>query len=211
MTDRIFELWAGEQQSGKTYQLRSRVERLRLKKSVWCVMVLDRLNELGDLAEPGAVAYRAFESFRSDVYSHGLPAVAVFQLGSSAGAYAPVFGTAREIGSCVLVLDEAREFMPPGAAWRGDRALREIVFAGRHLENAVGEMRSTGLIVATQYPRSVHHDVHEQAETVMCSIVRGENGRGWVRENFGAAALSRVDGLQRQEWTCLRGRDPRRG
>jgi len=209
--NRIFEIWCGEQRSGKTYQLADRIAALRVRPSIRCVLVFDRLGEYASSVEHGDEPYTAHDKFIADVAERGVPAVAVLQYGTEATPYWPAFSWAIREGDCVCVLDEAREFCPPGSSWRGAPHLREIVFAGRHLRNAAGSMCVAGLIVATQYPRSVHHDVHEQAETVMVSRLRGENGRAWVLGNFGAPELERVDALDFQRWACLRGRDPRRG
>ena len=202
---RHYEIWIGEQSSGKTHQLRRRIRVLEQKHRITAVFVCDRLNEYGDLGE----VVHNFGDYAA-ASDETIPRVVVFQFGPSAEDYELVFREALELGGCVIVLDEAYEFAPTGHVWRSDQ-LKMVVLSGRHLPNAEGKECVTHLLVATQYPRSVHHQLWGQARTVMVGKIAGENARQWVKLNFGQPALDRVDQLEPWEWRKLRGPMPELG
>jgi hypothetical protein len=204
MSNRIFEVWIGNQASGKTYQLRHRIRALAKRPTIRCVAVLDRLGELGDEGE----VFGSMADFHA-LCRDELPRVAVFQFGVLPAAYAGVFELAEFEGDFCIVIDEARSMAPAGSSWTGSAVLERIALAGRHLRNVAGELRPTHIVCATQYPRSIHISLREQARTIMCGQLTGENALDYVRGEFGAEALARVAGLSQWQWTCVQGRDPR--
>jgi len=131
---RIYEVWIGEQSSGKTYQIRRRIGELSARARISSVFVADRLGEYRDL---GFVAH-SWGEYLAEAAERGIPRVVVFCLGDDPGAYEPLFREAIEVGGVVLVLDEAYSFAPSGSTWRGSPTLKKIVFSGRHLPNAQG-------------------------------------------------------------------------
>jgi hypothetical protein len=202
--NRIFELWIGNQASGKTYQLKNRISDLRGRKLIRSVFVCDRLGEYGDVGP----AFANIADFNAQCREY-MQKVNVFQLGLNPAAYGRVFELAEIEGDCLVVIDEARAMAPAGSYWQGGEALERIALAGRHLRNCAGELRPTHLVLATQYPRSIHISLREQARTVMVGQLTGENALGWVRGEFGEAALKRVAELGQWQWTCVQGKDPR--
>lgn len=194
---RIFEFYAGGQASGKTYQLRKRVEELAQKKSITSVFVCDRIGEYEDL---GVVCRKL-----ADYYQHEhIPRIVIFSLGLDVTAYEPVFDEAIDQGGCVIVIDEAHEFAPGGSAWRGAESLHRVVLAGRHIRNCQNKICQTHLVIATQYPRQCHHSMWSQAETIKASILRGDLASDWIRGNFGKPAAETNARLALHQFQTLR-------
>ncbi len=210
---RIYEFWTGRQRvAGKTTALRSRVRWLAGHRSVLSVWVFDRLNEWG---RPDALArlgvrstaiYRRFSDYH-DAEEH--PRVVIWQLGAAAANYDRVLAEAAQLGDVAIVLDEAYEFAEAGGSWTGSEVLRSIVFAGAHLpRRRDGEMRPTHLIVACQYPKSVHSQIWQQAYTVMVGVLAGKAAFTWVRDNFGDEVEGYARDLKPFEWLCVHGERP---
>ena len=198
---RVYEIWIGEQTSGKTFQLRNAIKSLSTRKSIDCIFICDRLGEFGDL--PRCEIVRDWSDMsRFDE----LPRIISFQFGPDAEAYNIVFREAIEQGNVCIVLDEGYEFAPGGASWRGAQELKAIMFSGRHLRNIAGKLCPIHLIVAAQYPKSIYHQFWGQANCVMCGVISGENTRNWIKGNFGEVQLKAVDMLNKWEWFPLRGR-----
>lgn len=206
--DRDFVLLIGAQGSGKTYQLRRAVVWYARQHRVSSVFVCDRVGEFSGL-EGDVSIVRDGDDWDDVEQLFRLPRVVVFQHGLDGAAYDYVFHEAILEGDCVLVLDEAWEYAPQGARWVGSEHLQQIVLAGRHLANARGELRPTHLIVATQYPRTVYHLIHGQANTVLCSRVEGEATQQWMRANFAEDRVALANAAQDREWVALRGTLPR--
>jgi DNA helicase HerA-like ATPase len=137
-----------------------------------------------------------------------IPRVVIWQLGRHVSQYVRPMLEAVELGDVAIVLDEAYEYAPSGARWTGPDVLRDIVLAGRHLARADGEIRPTHLVVATQYPRTVHHLIWSQAYTVMVGVVAGEQTASWLRDNFGDQALAAVRELKPYQWQAVAGVRP---
>jgi hypothetical protein len=179
---RIFEFWAGAQGSGKTYRLRIRIKELAARPSITSVFVCDRIGEYEDTGQ-------CFRSMSEYFERETIPRVCVFSFGLNPELYEPVFREAVEQGNVVICLDEAHEFSPAGATWRGSETLQRAVLAGRHIRNCKNEMCKIHLLMATQYPRQCHHSMWSQAETVYTSKLRGDLSRDWIRGNFGKEAM----------------------
>jgi len=203
---RRYEMWIGEQKSGKTHNLRRRIRVLATRRSVTSVFVCDRIGEYSDLGE----RVRSFAEY-VEIAADTIPRIVVFQLGPDADRYDVVFREALELGHCAIVLDEAYEFAPSGSTWRGSARLKQIVFSGRHLPNIDGDECPTHLLIAAQYPRSVDHNLWGQAYTILSAKLRAENSRKWISGNFGDDALRRADALGEYQWTALRGSLPSLG
>lgn len=201
---RVFELWVGAQMSGKTYQVKRRILALAKRPTIASVLVADRLGEYGDCG----TVYRSREELGNDC-RETLPRVAVCQFGIGVEAYEVLYQLAEYEGHCVLVLDEARQVAPPGAAWRGSPRLERIALAGRHLPNRAGKLCETHLIVALQHPKGLHVTIREQASTVMVGQLHGGNALRWVSEEFGPSVQKRVEQLGEHQWLCAQGKDPR--
>lgn len=197
MHDRIFEFWTGGQASGKTWQLRRRIAELAKRPSIRSVFVCDRLGEYLDCGE-------VFYKLSDFLTKEKLPRVCVFNFGIHADLYRPVFKHAIGNGKVVLILDEAYDFAPTGSSWRGADDLLQIVLAGRHLRNWENELCQVHLLVATQYPRQVHHSIWSQAATVCASRLTGDNAADWLRGNFGKAALEKNSLLKEHVFQVLR-------
>lgn len=205
---RIFEFWAGRQLiAGKTTALRARARWLASKASVravwWLGLGMKVETEKFELP-PESV--RVYESFADYLNDGEFRRIVVWQLGEDPSEYTAVIQEASELGDIALIIDECYEFAPAGAVWTGSHALKRVVLAGRHLPRRVdGEDRPTHLLIAAQYPRTVHHLVWSQAATVMCGVLSGENSFDWVRSNFGRTALAQVQALKPHEWLMLFG------
>jgi hypothetical protein len=205
--DRVYELWIGAQKSGKTTALRARVRWLAHMRSVTSVWVFDRLNEWqpGQLGLKSCSVYKHTSDFlRNDE----IPRVVIWKLGTEIAPYESVLAEAVRLGDVAIVLDEAYEWAPAGAVWTGSHVLREIVLAGRHLEAVDGELHATHLIVAAQYPKSMHLLLWSQAYTVLVGKFSGEATAEWIRGNFGKTALSECEALGQFRWTAVRGERP---
>lgn len=208
---RIFELWIGDQSSGKTYQLRRRLGMLAARTRIRSVHVIAPPGEWVDLTgsslRPGDRSWMAppdlpLGEFKA-VVGWDVPLERHDQLDR-------VLADVVLVGDCAVILDEAWAWAPPGS-WTGSSVLRDIIVRGRHLERFDGRLRPTHMVMATQYPRTIHHVLREQAATIMVGSLAGELGGEWVRSVAGRDALRRVQRLGRWEWTAIRGRDPRRG
>jgi hypothetical protein len=202
---RHFVFLAGEQTSGKTYQLKSAINYYKQMSHVHSVFVCDRLGEF----ERYGICFHSYGEYLEYVAEKPVPRCCVFRLGESGDDYANVFREAVEQGDCVVVLDEGYEFAPSGSTWRGDLNLRRIVLSGRHLRNVQGEMCKAHLLVAAQYPKTCSLTLWSQAHTIVCGKIAGENARHWVRDNFGMKQLDKVDKLDKWEWQTLRGNCPK--
>lgn len=205
---RVFEVWVGEQRSGKTTALRARVRWLARMRSVTSVWVLDRLREWtpGQLGLTSCVVCRSLADYLKQ--REEIPRVIIWQLGTDVAAYERVLGEAVYLGRIALVVDEAYEWAPAGATWTGSKTLREIVLAGRHLEDGAGELCETHLLIAAQYPRSMHHLMWSQANVVMVGRFSGENTSRWLAQNFGKPTLARCAALPEFGWCAVRGERP---
>jgi len=197
MHERIFEFWTGGQASGKTWQLRRRIAELSKKPSIRSVFICDRLGEYSDCGT-------LFVKFGDYLACEKIPRVCVFNFGINADLYRPIFREAIGNGNIVLVLDEAYDFAPAGSTWRGADDLLQIVLAGRHLRNYENTLCQVHLLVATQYPRQVHHSIWSQAATVCASKLTGDNAADWLRGNFGKEALLKNQGLGVHVFQVLR-------
>ena len=197
MHNRIFEFWTGGQASGKTYQLKRRIDELSRRKTIKSVFVCDRI---GEYLENGQVFYKFSDYLSMDK----MPRVCVFALGLEPRAYDRIFKEAITQGDVVVVIDEGYEFAPAGAQWRGCVDLQRIVLAGRHLQNCQNQMRAVHLLVATQYPRQVHHSLCSQAAVVCSSRLLGDNATDWIRGNFGQAAAAENATLKEHVFQVLR-------
>lgn len=204
---RVFEFWCARQGTGKTTALRSRVRSLAKMRSVVSVWVFDRLNEW----VPKSLGLNSVEVVRSIAQYLSLdciPRVVIWQLGRHVSQYVRPMVEAVELGDVVVVIDEAYEYAPTGARWTGPEILRDIVLAGRHLPRADGAIRPTHLIVATQYPRTVHHLVWSQAYCVMVGLTSGEQTAAWLRDNYGDKALETARALKPYQWAAVHGEKP---
>lgn len=199
---RHYEVYVGEQFSGKTRRLRRRIRVLEKKRKIEAVFICDTKNEFYDM---GAVVH-SFADYAA-VSLDSIPRVVVWELGENPLAYEVVFEEAIEQGGCVIVLDEGYIFAKAGSNWKS-ATLQRIVLSGRHLTNNEGKECVTHLLVACQYPKTLQHMLWSQARTIMCGKIQGENPRAWVRDNFGVDALARVDELEPWHWVLLRGPRP---
>jgi len=206
MTNRIFQLWIGEQSSGKTYQLKNILRKAAKTKSIDCVFVCDRTHEMIDLGD-SAIIVKSCAGYLSASVDE-MPRIVVAQCGTDPEAYSWVFHAAVRQGNCMVALDEAYSFCPAGPVFRGDETLRDIIYSGRHLKNAEGEVCVTHLVVAAQYPMTMNLSMHQQAPTIMCGTVSGNNIRRWIRDTFGDESWERVKKLRKWEFTPLKGRRP---
>lgn len=204
---RAFEMWIGEQASGKTTALRARVRCLAHMRSVTSVFVFDRLREWS----PAALGIKSCEIYRRHadyLAKEEIPRVVIWQLGSAVDPYERVIAEAVRLGDCAIVIDEAYEFAPTGATWTGSHILRECVLAGRHLQRHDGELRPVHLIIATQYPKSVHHLMWSQANAIIVGRFSGENTSSWIVANFGKEHLTACEKLKLYHWHACRGEMP---
>jgi hypothetical protein len=209
---RIYEFWSARQRMGKTTALRSRAVDLARTPSVSSVFWPDLKGEIDPRRLP--LKSVAIWHSMSDYYNaEELPRLVVWRLGHDPDAYRPMFALAGALGDIAVLIDEAYEFAPSGARFTGPDELRAIVLAGAHLPREEdGVMRPCHLIVAAQYPRSIHHLMWAQAYTVMCGVSSGENTFQWLRANFSTPsfdAVTAVAELDPYEWVTLRGARPR--
>jgi hypothetical protein len=138
--------------------------------------------------------------------SEHVPPVIVWQLGKDVEPYSEVFAEAIYIGDVALLIDECYKFAPAGPRWTGSDDLERICLSGRHLENSEGEQQRIHLILALQYPRTMHHLLWSQADEVYCGQIIGEQSRQWVHRNFYRAdfdALAYVDQIERYDFVPL--------
>ena len=208
---RVYEFWSARQRAGKTTALRSRAVAMARAPSVHSVWVLDRLGEWSPSELPIAscvIWHDVGELDRADE----MPRLVIWRLGSAVEPYTAVLRAAIEEGDVCVIMDEAYDFAPSGARFTGTDELRSIVLAGAHLpRRGDRELRPCHLIVAAQYPRSVHHLVWAQAYTVIVGLSSGENTFEWLRANFSTPsydAAARVSALELYRWECVRGDMP---
>jgi hypothetical protein len=209
---RVYEFWTARQRAGKTTAIKCRAVDMALHPSVHSVWVLDRLGEWNprDLRPVKSVAI--WHDLGELRHASEMPRIVVWRCGQDAAAYTSILREAAALGDIVVILDEAYEFAPGGAAWTGTPELRAIVLAGAHLpRKSDGELRPCHLIIAAQYPKSCHHQMWAQSYTIMCGLSAGENTFQWLRSNFSRPdydAAGRVSSLHLYEWECVRGERP---
>jgi len=206
--NRVFELWVGEQGSGKTYQLRNRVCALARRPSIRSVLVLAPPGEWRDL-----LPIMPVDNLVNDDGALIRYAIVECELGSIS-SLETVLRLARHYGDVAIVIDEAWAWIPAGTVARA-KAVQPILFdsvvRGRHVERWDRQLRPLHLIAATQLPHTVSHVVRDNAFTIMMGQTQAMDALTWVRGKAGVDAQRRVEKLQRYEWTAIRGRDPRRG
>lgn len=206
--DRVYRLYLGQQKCGKTYQLREEVA--YFKKRGCTVFICDSKREFGDLG----TVFRSFDAYDRTVGNgdEGIPRVCVFQF-KTPEAYSDVFQEAiaqcepdSDKTTCVIV-DEFWLLAPAGATWRGSDDLREILLAGRHLENAEGELGQVHIVGAMQYPYSSQLLVWQQADHILIGAARGERFYSWLKGNHssGDELVERAKALQPREWLLIEG------
>jgi len=202
---RVFECWIGKQRSGKTYALKRRVAQLASEKRICSVWILDTTSEYRDLA--GAVFVTSWADYLERCRD-SIPRVLVF--GSNPVEWlkpADLISEAAAQGDVCLVVDEAYLWMPQGTSI--DPAWRLAILQGRHLPDVRGQLKPLHLVMAAQYPRSMHHLAWSQANAIYVGQISGERSREWVRGEFGQEAETRVDQLGEFEWIVLRGDRPK--
>lgn len=197
---RLFCAYVGAQGTGKTYQLGERILDLRSDEAVTSVFVLDRLREF---SEPTArpVSSRAEYLRMIEKCDGTIPRAVSFQLGLENDDYQWVLDEAIELGDVAIVIDEAYSFLPSGQPIK--EPWKSIVFAGRHLDTADGRSRPCHLVLATQYPRTVHAEVWSQANEVWCSRLVGDRARFWIRDYYGTDEADAVAELAPREWRLI--------
>ena len=211
---RIFELWVGSQRSGKTYQLRRRALALAERPMIRTVHVIAPPGEWLDICDsPGAIDPLLVDlaewSTQTGILLWDVP---LDEHGrGDRRRLDRVLEIAVGVGDCAVVIDEAWSHAPPGQQWRGSGRLLDVIVRGRHLETWGGDLRPTHILMATQYPRSIHHQIREQADTIMIGRLHGDLSHQWVRAHCGSDAERRVRRLGEYQWTAGLGRDPRRG
>lgn len=210
--NRVFEYWVGSQASGKTYQLRRRSLALASRASIRRVIVLAPPGEWRDLADPCPL--RSMGELLIDAPAPRPPILPSVEVGNPVGVES-VVRTCGAWGDCAIIMDEAALWIPSQLTVESLRSRSPALFSalvrGRHLARSDGLERPLHLVIAAQYPRSVHHLVTDQARTIMVSRPAGELTQDWIRGNGGRAALMRSLELGEHQWTAIRGRDPRRG
>jgi hypothetical protein len=210
--NRIFEAWYGAQASGKTYQLRRRAAVLSRRPSIRRVIVLAPPGEWRDLAAPvslGDLSAELWDNRRGQP-----PVLPRVELGDRESLEA-VVQTATAWGDCALVLDEAAFWIPSGLSGENLRrmypATTAAILRGRHLARMDGQDRPIHLLFASQYGRTVHHLLNEQASTIMVARPDGGLSFKWISEFSSPRVARQAEELGRHQWLAIRGRDPRRG
>jgi hypothetical protein len=212
--NRIFEVWWGQQATGKTYQLRRRATALSQRPSIRRVIVCAPVGEWRDIADLVSVSDL---DYATQDYHAPRPPVVVSDL--DLADHAGLERVARkltQVGDCAWILDEAALWLPSNWTVETLRTRMPKVFAvlvrGRHIERLVDyQERPTHLIVAAQYAKSVHLIAREQAAVVMVSRPSGAAASDYIRDEAGPEALAGARALSQYQWTAIRGRDPRRG
>lgn len=208
---RYYEIWVSRQRAGKSTALRARTRALIRDPHVSSVWILDRSNEWPGRFEFEFTRYATIGDYLSDDRDT-VPRVILWQMGPDPAAYLDVFREAIYIGDVALVIDECYRFAPAGPRWSGGEDLERICLSGRHLESHDGCLERVHLILALQYPRTMHHLLWSQSEEIYCGQVTGEQSRQWVHSNFyrpGFDALAVVDGIERFDFVALQ--EPDRG
>jgi len=201
---RVFELWLGQQRSGKTWALFRRVEALaRAVRDVSSVWVLDVTGEWN--AFPG-LHVRSWADYLKDCRDE-IPRVIVFDDAGAWVHWKALLDEAQAQGKICLVMDEVYKWLPPGADL--EEPAERAVLAGRHLPALDRKLYPLHLITACQYPRSVHHLLREQAATIIVGQLHGELAESWVRGESGKDAWERVSRLKEHEFLVLRGERPK--
>jgi hypothetical protein len=207
----VYEFWTARQRAGKTFALRARAVDLARHPSVLSVWILDRLGEWYPHELPLASCV-VCSDLPALLRASEMPRCVIFRLGQDPHAYTSILKAAADLGDVCVVIDEAYDFAPSGARFTGSDELRAIVLAGAHLPRAEdGEMRPVHLLVAAQYPKSVHHLLWSQAYTVIVGVSSGDNTFEWLRSNFSTPdydAVVAVASLPLYSWECVRGEMP---
>lgn len=210
--NRIFEFWVGAQSSGKTYQLRKRARAVADRPSIRRVVVVAPPGEWSDVAD--RISLADMDRALVDWGGPRRPVLPLVELGDPV-ALERILRVCAAWGDCAVVLDESAFWIPSSLSTEALRqrspALMRALVRGRHLERSDGMERPLHLIIAAQYPKSVHLLVRDQARTVMVSRPDGDATRDWIRADAGRVAMDRAQSLGDHQWTPIRGRDPRRG
>lgn len=204
MSDRIFECWLGQQASGKTFALNRRIDTVAGLRAVSSVWVLDVTGEWLGLREGDPVVSSWAEYYQSGDH---LPRVLVFRDALDWVGWPRLVEEAQAQGRVCLVLDEVYNWLP--ASKPLEPAARSAVLAGRHLPALDRKLYPLHLIVAAQYPRSVHHLLTEQANTIVAGRMEGELAESWVRGNFGPDRWDEIQALDEHAFMVLRGERPK--
>ena len=181
MGNRELTLMIGSQASGKTYQLKRAIIDYEQNQRCDCVHVCDPFGELStqDWAGHDAIVVTNASEYHSHVAVIEHRIPRIVLWRCESGE--PAFRAAIEQGKCCVVLDEAYHHAPGGPTWKG----------------------------SCQYPRSVHHLIYDQANCILCSKLRGEQAKKWIREYAGQEALERTEQLELHEWAVIGGKRPR--
>lgn len=208
---RVYEFWTAKQRAGKTTAIKARAVDLARHPSVHSVWILDRLGEWAprDLPLASVVIWHDLADLAR---ANEMPRLVIWRRGQDAEAYTSILAEAIALGDIAIFIDEAYQFAPSGARWTGTDELQSIVLAGAHLPRRDDrELRPCHLVVAAQYPKSVHHLMWAQAYTIMVGASSGENTFEWLRQNFSTPdydAPARVAALPLYSWECVRGKRP---
>lgn len=213
--NRVFEVWFGSQSSGKTYQLKRRARALAERKTIRRVIVVAPWGEWRDTADPTAI-----EDLEDDLQDWDRPRAPVVVRVDAEGLGDPIvleriMRQACRYGDTAVIVDEGASWIP--ASWSTDTLRKslprtyDVILRGRHIERIDGEIRPTHLIVAAQYPRSVHHLVYGQASVIMVARPHGQHVKDFIRGHGDDHSLPRALALGQYQWTPIKGRDPRRG
>lgn len=213
MNKRKFELFIGGQAAGKTYTIKRRIRHLAHLSSISSVFIFDRLHEYSssDFFDIDALEVENLADFVSLRKSDTLPQVVIFRFGTDHAQYEWALTFAVECGDVYILIDEAYDFLPTASRWPGSDVLRDIVYAGRHLRAADGELRPTHIGLAAQYPRTLYLGAWQQASTILATKLEGESNRRWIVDNFGAEKWNENQKLKLYRWGILRGEMPRFG
>ena len=208
MSDPEFTFLVGRRASGKTFQLMRAINYYADHPELCqCVHVLDKNGELArkrSKLHPDCAVVENEAGYHSAIAMRNeeLPRIVLWQDNA-----AHMYRCAIEQGGCAVVIDEAWKNIS-GPTWTAPQELQDIVLRGRHLVAADGEEYGTHLLIATQYPKNVHHSIYEQARTIMVSKLLGENARSWVKEYVGKEKLFEADDLELHEFRIIEGPKP---
>jgi hypothetical protein len=202
---RIFELWLGSQASGKTFALNRRIHQLARSDLVSSIWVLDSTGEWPlDTSIDDLVVIEAWHEYRN--LGDELPRVIVFRNALEWVTWPRLVEEAQAQGKVLLVIDEAYNWLPSAGAL--EPSARSAILSGRHLPALDRRLYPLHIIAAAQYPRSVHHLLHEQAPVIITGRLEGELAESWVVGNFGREAWEHVAALEQWQFVTLRGERP---